>query len=81
MIQGEKDILGRKPAQYTSAAGYAGGKSTDKEGRVCYHNFKGVADYGKLGHGEVVGMNIPQSKIGEFSDLYFSLYNPKTKGE
>jgi hypothetical protein len=40
----------------------------------------GVADYGKYGHGEVVGMTIPQSKIGDFSDLYFSLYNPKTKG-
>lgn len=79
VMQGENEILGRAPNQYTSAAGYAGGKSTDKEGRVCYHNFQGVADYGKLGHGEVVGMTIPQSKIGDFSDLYFSLYNPKTK--
>jgi hypothetical protein len=33
-----------------------------------------------LGHGEVVGMTIPQSKIGDFSQLYFSLFNPKTKG-
>lgn len=79
LIQGEKGILGRGTNQYTSAAGYAGGKSTDKEGRVCYHNFSGIADYGKLGHGEVVGMNIPQSKIGDFSELYFSLYNPRTK--
>jgi len=79
VIQGEKEMLGREPSQYTSAAGYAGGKSTDGEGRVCYHNFSGIADYGKLGHGEVVGMTIPQSKIGDFSDLYFSLYNPKTK--
>lgn len=60
-------------------AGYAGGKSTDKEGRVCYHNFQGVADYGKLGHSEVVGMTIPQNKIEDFAELYFSLYNPKTK--
>ena len=64
----------------TSAAGYAGGAKTDKEGRVCYHNFSGVADYGKLGHGEVVGMTIPQNKIKDFSDLYFSLYDPRTKG-
>lgn len=77
--QGEKGILGRGPTQYTSAAGYAGGKSTDKEGRVCYHNFSNIADYGKLGHGEVVGMTIPQNKVGDFSELYFSLYNPKTK--
>jgi hypothetical protein len=40
-----------------------------------------IADYGKLGHGEVVGVNIPQSKIGDFAELYFSLYNPKTKGK
>jgi peptide methionine sulfoxide reductase MsrA len=78
-IEGEKMILGRNPHQYTAAAGYAGGKSTDNEGRVCYHNFQGIADYGKLGHGEVVGMTIPQSKIGEFAELYFSLFNPKTK--
>jgi len=78
-IEGERSILGRNDHQLTSATGYAGGKATDKEGRVCYHNLQGVADYGKLGHSEVVGMNIPQSKIKDFSALYFSLYNPKTK--
>jgi len=78
-IEGERTILGRNDHQLTSAAGYAGGAFTDREGRVCYHNFQGIADYGKYGHGEVVGMTIPQSKIGDFSDLYFSLFNPKTK--
>lgn len=48
-------MLGRDVHQFTSAAGYAGGKSTDKEGRVCYHNFQGVADYGKLGACRLVG--------------------------
>jgi len=76
---GEMKMLGRGPHELTSATGYAGGKNTDKEGRVCYHNIMSIADYGKLGHGEVVGMTIPQSKIGAFSELYFSLYNPKTK--
>ena len=42
-IEGERSILGRNDHQLTSAAGYAGGKSTDSEGRVCYHNFQGVA--------------------------------------
>jgi hypothetical protein len=79
-IAGERKILGRNDHQLTSAAGYAGGLKTDSEGRVCYHNFSGIADYGKLGHGEVVGMTIPQSSISEFAELYFSLYNPKTKG-
>jgi hypothetical protein len=49
-IEGEKTILGRDPHQFTAATGYAGGKSTDNEGRVCYHNFQGIADYGKLGN-------------------------------
>jgi hypothetical protein len=79
-VEGERRILGRNDHQLTSATGYAGGTATGSEGRVCYHNFQSLADYGKLGHGEVVGMTIPQSKIGEFADLYFSLFNPKTKG-
>ena len=45
--------------------------------KVCYHNFSGIADYGKLGHGEVVGMTIPESSIGDFAKEYFSLFSPK----
>jgi hypothetical protein len=79
-IQAERNLLGRDDHQLTSRTGYAGGRSTDAQGRVCYHNFEGIADYGKLGHGEVVGMEIPESKIGDFGRVYFSLFNPKTKG-
>lgn len=78
-IQAERDLLGRNDHELTSAAGYAGGKSTDKEGRVCYHNMQFVADYGKLGHGEVVGMKLPENKIADFAEVYFSLFNPRTK--
>jgi hypothetical protein len=85
-IQAERTILGRTdPSQYTSLAGYAGGTRTDANGRVCYHNLLGVADYGKLGHGEVVGMNLPSSSntdaVVEFAKFYFTLFNPKTKGK
>ena len=45
--------------------------------QVCYHNFMGVADYGKYGHGEVVGMKIPQSSIGDFAKEYFDLFTAK----
>jgi hypothetical protein len=79
-VMAELERLGRSNKELTAYTGYAGGKSTDKEGRVCYHNMQGVADYGKLGHGEVVGMTLPADKIVEFSALYFSLFNPKTKG-
>ena len=37
----------------------------------------GVADYGKYGHGEVVGMKIPQSSIGDFAKEYFDLFTAK----
>lgn len=35
------------------------------------------ADYGKLGHGEVVGMKIPEQSIEDFAKVYFSLFSPK----
>ena len=79
-VMAELERLGRSNQELTAYTGYAGGKSTDKEGRVCYHNLQSVADYGKLGHGEVVGMTLPADRIVEFSALYFSLFNPKTKG-
>jgi peptide methionine sulfoxide reductase MsrA len=73
-VEAERRLLGRGDNQLTSLTGYAGGKKIDKEGLVCYHNLQGVADYGKLGHGEAVGMTIPQSKIGNFAQEYFSLF-------
>lgn len=40
-----------------------------------------MADYGALGHGEVVGMRIPSDEILPFTEFYFSLFDPRTKGE
>lgn len=76
-VEAERKLLGRGDKELTSLTGYAGGRSTDKEGRVCYHNFQSIADYGKLGHGEVVGMKIPESRIGDFAQEYFNLFTPK----
>lgn len=75
-VDAERKLLGRGDHQLTSRAGYAGGTKTGSEGRVCYHNFQGLADYGKLGHGEVVGMRLPEKSIGEFAKVYFSLFAP-----
>lgn len=73
--------MGRKDSELTSQTGYAGGSAIGKEGQVCYHNMQSVADYGRLGHGEVVGMSIPAEEIVPFTEYYFSLFNPRTKGE
>lgn len=70
----EQRILGRKENEWTSVAGYAGGAGADKGGNVCYHNLQSLADYGKLGHGEVVGLTIPSSALGDFADEYFKLF-------
>jgi hypothetical protein len=76
-VLAERNLLNRKDSELTSRTGYAGGSKTDDEGRVCYHNFQGVADYGKFGHGEVVGMTIPEDKVGDFAVEYFKLFGDK----
>lgn len=76
-VLAERNLLSRSDKELTSRTGYAGGTATDKQGRVCYHNLQGVADYGKYGHGEVVGMTIPESKIGDFAVEYFNLFTAK----
>ena len=81
-VQTERAVLGRQGLDITSRAGYAGGKSTgkdtnrpdNKKGLVCYHNMVGVGDYGQLGHGEVVGMDVPSDKVGAMADQYFALF-------
>jgi peptide methionine sulfoxide reductase MsrA len=83
-VQAEKTVLGRTDDQITSLAGYAGstklGKDTNRPGSagvVCYHNLLGVGDYGSLGYGEVVQVNVPEDKgltsYRAFADQYFSL--------
>ena len=76
-VLAERNLLNRKDSELTSCTGYAGGFKTDNEGRVCYHNFQSIADYGKLGHGEVVGMSIPEDKVGDFAVEYFKLFGDK----
>jgi hypothetical protein len=79
-VVAERELLRRSDAELTSLTGYAGGNAVGSDGRVCYHNLRSVADYGKLGHGEVVSMRLPKDRIVEFSAVYFSLFNPNTLG-
>jgi len=75
-IKAERRLLGRKDIELTSRTGYAGGTKVDSKGRVCYHNLNFAGDYGRMGHAEVVGITIPESKIGDFAQVYFSLFDP-----
>jgi hypothetical protein len=59
-----------------SQAGYAGGKAGAINGcSMCHHNAINIADYGKLGHAEVVNLNIPVSKFEDFAKEYVKLFN------
>mmetsp|Transcript_9847 Transcript_9847/g.16227 ORF Transcript_9847/g.16227 Transcript_9847/m.16227 type:complete len:287 (-) Transcript_9847:222-1082(-) len=90
-VETERKVLGRGDDELTSVAGYAGstrlGKDTNRPGSpgvVCYHNIMGVGDYGKLGYGEAVQVQLPVSSSGAdessqkvyraFADEYFSLF-------
>mmetsp|Transcript_112617 Transcript_112617/g.168523 ORF Transcript_112617/g.168523 Transcript_112617/m.168523 type:complete len:311 (+) Transcript_112617:86-1018(+) len=79
----ERDVLGRKGGALTCQTGYAGGTGgSDSEGRVCYHNPEKIADYSKLGHGEVVCVDLPSSeeeRIVDFMTMYFSQFDSETK--
>lgn len=78
-VEAERSILGRNDRTLTSRTGYAGGTKLGTSDRlVCYHNYQGIADYSKLGHAEVVGMNIPEGSIEAFAKVYFGLFNPET---
>jgi peptide methionine sulfoxide reductase MsrA len=74
-VEAERRILKRSDAELTARAGYAGGKVGALEGKVCYHNAAQIADYGKLGHAEVVRLSIPSWSFPQFAEEYFKLYN------
>lgn len=70
----EVATLQRSPMAVTAITGYAGGRGAAPDGRVCYHNKQQVADYGALGHAEVVQVEIPVSAFGDFCIKYFALF-------
>lgn len=41
---------------------------------MCYHNLRGVGDYGRRGFGEVVGLEVPAGSFRAFADEYVSLF-------
>eukprot|EP00312_Isochrysidales_sp_CCMP1244_P011872 CAMPEP_0196704160 /NCGR_PEP_ID=MMETSP1090-20130531/57395_1 /TAXON_ID=37098 /ORGANISM="Isochrysis sp, Strain CCMP1244" /LENGTH=275 /DNA_ID=CAMNT_0042044039 /DNA_START=46 /DNA_END=873 /DNA_ORIENTATION=- len=75
----EVAVLQRGPESITARTGYAGGTLGGglKDGKVCYHNFKGVADYGSLGHAEAVQLEVPTSAVPRFAKKYFDLFGSR----
>ena len=74
-VEAERRILGRSDSQLSARAGYAGGKAGALNGKVCYHNAMSISDYGSLGHGEVVQLQIPPSKFSDFATEFCNLFS------
>ena len=70
----EQATLARRGAEISATSGYAGGTRLGDKSRVCYHNMQQLADYGALGHGEVVQVTIPASAVGSFSEKFFGIF-------
>eukprot|EP00490_Sorites_sp_Unknown_P009446 CAMPEP_0114697920 /NCGR_PEP_ID=MMETSP0191-20121206/74303_1 /TAXON_ID=126664 /ORGANISM="Sorites sp." /LENGTH=245 /DNA_ID=CAMNT_0001997571 /DNA_START=28 /DNA_END=765 /DNA_ORIENTATION=+ len=64
--------LCRSGSDLTARTAYAGGTKTE-EGLVCYHNAMGKADYGQLGHSEVVSMTLPVSAFSSFAKKFWEI--------
>ncbi|CAM9436938.1 unnamed protein product [Choristocarpus tenellus] len=79
LAKAEKLILDRSDNELTAYAGYAGARNVP-DGKLCYHNMRGVSDYGKLGAAEVVRLQIPTSKLPEFVQAYFKLFKRYDNG-
>jgi hypothetical protein len=77
-VNAEK-ALGRDAASMSAVAGYAGGATPAKGGKVCYYRGPSGSVYEELGHAEVVGVNLEgqaadaqaQQQYRKFAETYF----------
>mmetsp|Transcript_8500 Transcript_8500/g.17046 ORF Transcript_8500/g.17046 Transcript_8500/m.17046 type:complete len:249 (-) Transcript_8500:3-749(-) len=68
----EKLILKRSGSDITALAAYAGGLDDPSTEDLCYHNADSYADYGELGHAEVVSMTLDDSdSVKEAAKVFF----------
>lgn len=69
--------LGRTPDKVSAVVGYAGGRQTGPDGRVCYYYGPGNSVYEKLGHAEVVQLELgddARKEFAAFADKYFDQF-------
>lgn len=67
----EMSELCREGESITARCGYAGGTRVGPGGLVCYHNMMNKADYGSLGHAEVVSLTVPRAAFGNFTAKFW----------
>lgn len=69
----EMSLLCRQGSNLSARAAYAGGSKTGPGELVCYHNIQDTADYGELGHAEVVSLSVPEKSFGAFATRFWSV--------
>lgn len=77
----EKKDLGRSAEAVSAVVGYAGGRHSGPDGKICYYYGPGNTVYEKLGHAEVTqvelgsdGGSSEQESMRAFADKYFEQF-------
>lgn len=75
----EQGMLKRSAEQTSAVVGYAGGRTTSPDGKVCYYYSKDPANvYERLGHAEVVQLQLDAGdeakQMQMFAERYFSQF-------
>lgn len=76
----EQQVLNRPPERVSAVVGYAGGRSTSPDGKVCYYYSNNRANvYERLGHAEVVSVQLDAGEAAKkqmeaFAQQYFEQF-------
>jgi hypothetical protein len=81
LVELEMSFFNREGASITARTAYAGGTRLGPEGALCYHNFADVADYGALGHTEVVSLMVPETSVGAVAAKFWELCPEGTRAD
>jgi len=76
----ERGVLNRMDGDLTAVQGYAGSLRTGPRGTACYHNSHNFSDYGALGHGEVVEVDVPLNSLHAAFEVYFGSFVEISQG-
>jgi peptide methionine sulfoxide reductase MsrA len=72
-VELEMSALNRKGGAISARTAYAGGTRTGDHDMVCYHNGQNLADYGQMGHAEVVDLAVPESAFSALADKFWDV--------
>lgn len=78
-VLAEMSSLCRQGENITARTAYAGGTQVGPGGLVCYHNYANKADYGSMGHAEVISLTVPQAAFGTVASKFWGVCSGGTR--